>query len=168
MWIKFLIYLTLLQGTHHYIMYEDHGNSILISNYSTLLLCCWLLIMMIVLCHYTRLNTWRWVFKSSVVIYFIHLHITIQEAPEHIFVLLLYFSCVKLVRWISCILLSYQTLQHVLCTILGKSPQTNPIIGRIECKAGHGAGRPTQKMVCFYFDFFSIKKCDHGLTKPPV
>lgn len=28
------------------------------------------------------------------------------------------------------------------------SPQTNPIIARIECKAGHGAGRPTQKMVC--------------------
>jgi prolyl oligopeptidase len=23
----------------------------------------------------------------------------------------------------------------------------NPIIGRIEVKAGHGAGRPTQKMV---------------------
>lgn len=41
----------------------------------------------------------------------------------------------------------FQTLQHVLITSLEKSPQTNPIIGRIECKAGHGAGRPTQKMV---------------------
>ncbi|GMJ10604.1 hypothetical protein like AT1G76140 [Hibiscus trionum] len=39
------------------------------------------------------------------------------------------------------------TLQYVLCTSLEKSPQTNPIIGRIECKAGHGAGRPTQKMI---------------------
>lgn len=40
-------------------------------------------------------------------------------------------------------------MQYVLCTSLEKSPQTNPIIGRIECKAGHGAGRPTQKMVSF-------------------
>lgn len=40
-----------------------------------------------------------------------------------------------------------QTLQYVLVTSLDKSPQTNPIIGRIECKAGHGAGRPTKKMV---------------------
>ncbi|OMO75515.1 hypothetical protein COLO4_26055 [Corchorus olitorius] len=39
------------------------------------------------------------------------------------------------------------TMQYVLCTSLEKSPQTNPIIGRIECKAGHGAGRPTQKMI---------------------
>lgn len=41
-------------------------------------------------------------------------------------------------------------MQYVLCTSLEKSPQTNPIIGRIECKAGHGAGRPTQKMVIYY------------------
>lgn len=38
-------------------------------------------------------------------------------------------------------------MQYVLCTSLENSPQTNPIIGRIECKAGHGAGRPTKKMV---------------------
>ena len=38
-------------------------------------------------------------------------------------------------------------MQYVLCTSVENSPQTNPIIGRIECKAGHGAGRPTQKMV---------------------
>jgi len=38
-------------------------------------------------------------------------------------------------------------MQHVLCTSLEESPQTNPIIGRIDCKSGHGAGRPTQKMV---------------------
>ncbi|KAL3514836.1 hypothetical protein ACH5RR_027553 [Cinchona calisaya] len=39
------------------------------------------------------------------------------------------------------------TLQYVLCTSLENSPQTNPIIGRIEREAGHGAGRPTQKMI---------------------
>ncbi|KAL7155572.1 hypothetical protein ABFS83_03G084000 [Erythranthe nasuta] len=39
------------------------------------------------------------------------------------------------------------TLQHVLCTSVEKSPQTNPIIGRIEHKAGHGAGMPTQKII---------------------
>ncbi|XP_048130564.1 prolyl endopeptidase-like isoform X1 [Rhodamnia argentea] len=39
------------------------------------------------------------------------------------------------------------TMQYVLCTSLEKSPQRNPIVGRIECKAGHGAGRPTKKMV---------------------
>ncbi|RDY07371.1 Prolyl endopeptidase, partial [Mucuna pruriens] len=39
------------------------------------------------------------------------------------------------------------TMQYVLVTSLDKSPQTNPIIGRIECKAGHGAGRPTQKLI---------------------
>lgn len=39
------------------------------------------------------------------------------------------------------------TMQHVLCTSRERSPQTNPIVGRIECKAGHGAGRPTQKMI---------------------
>lgn len=39
------------------------------------------------------------------------------------------------------------TMHYVLCTSLENSPQINPIIGRIECKAGHGAGRPTQKMI---------------------
>ncbi|XP_010536444.1 PREDICTED: prolyl endopeptidase-like [Tarenaya hassleriana] len=39
------------------------------------------------------------------------------------------------------------TMQHVLCTSLENSPQTKPIISRIEVKAGHGAGRPTQKMI---------------------
>ena len=47
-----------------------------------------------------------------------------------------------------------QTMQYVLCTSLEKSPQTNPIIGRIECKAGHGAGRPTQKLVIFLLYLF--------------
>lgn len=38
-------------------------------------------------------------------------------------------------------------MQHELCKSVEKSPQTNPIIGRIEQKAGHGAGMPTQKIV---------------------
>ncbi|KAG2692876.1 hypothetical protein I3760_08G072400 [Carya illinoinensis] len=45
------------------------------------------------------------------------------------------------------------TMQYVLCTSLENSPQTNPIIGRIECKAGHGAGRPTQKLVIIFFNY---------------
>ncbi|TXG51967.1 hypothetical protein EZV62_021136 [Acer yangbiense] len=48
------------------------------------------------------------------------------------------------------------TMQHVLCTSLENSPQTNPIIGRIECKAGHGAGRPTQKMIDEAADRYSF------------
>jgi prolyl oligopeptidase len=39
------------------------------------------------------------------------------------------------------------TMQYELGLSLENSPQTNPIIARIEVKAGHGAGRPTQKMV---------------------
>ncbi|CAI0382351.1 unnamed protein product [Linum tenue] len=39
------------------------------------------------------------------------------------------------------------TLQYLLCTSLENSPQTNSIIGRIDRKSGHGAGRPTQKMI---------------------
>ncbi|KAM1387799.1 hypothetical protein ACFX2I_016000 [Malus domestica] len=48
------------------------------------------------------------------------------------------------------------TLQYVLITSLENSPQTNPIIGRIECKAGHGAGRPTQKMIDEAADRYSF------------
>ncbi|KAJ0255913.1 Prolyl oligopeptidase family protein [Hirschfeldia incana] len=48
------------------------------------------------------------------------------------------------------------TLQHVLCTSLENSPQTNPIIGRIEVKAGHGAGRPTKKMIDEAADRYSF------------
>uniref|UniRef100_A0A1J3DDR7 Prolyl endopeptidase n=1 Tax=Noccaea caerulescens TaxID=107243 RepID=A0A1J3DDR7_NOCCA len=39
------------------------------------------------------------------------------------------------------------TMQYELGLSLENSPQTNPIIARIEVKAGHGAGRPTQKMI---------------------
>ncbi|GAV56699.1 Peptidase_S9 domain-containing protein/Peptidase_S9_N domain-containing protein [Cephalotus follicularis] len=48
------------------------------------------------------------------------------------------------------------TMQYVLCTSLDNSAQTNPIIGRIECKAGHGAGRPTQKTIDEAADRYSF------------
>ena len=38
-------------------------------------------------------------------------------------------------------------MQHVLRAGLEGSPQTNPIIARIERKSGHGCGRSTQKIV---------------------
>lgn len=48
------------------------------------------------------------------------------------------------------------TMQYELCSSLEESPQTNPIIGRIDCKAGHGGGRPTQKMIDEAADRFSF------------
>ncbi|KAK8944369.1 hypothetical protein KSP39_PZI007750 [Platanthera zijinensis] len=39
------------------------------------------------------------------------------------------------------------TMQYILCTSLENSPQKNPIIARIDLKSGHGAGRPTQKLI---------------------
>jgi prolyl oligopeptidase len=39
-------------------------------------------------------------------------------------------------------------MQHVLRAGEEGSPQTNPIIARIERKSGHGCGRSTQKIVC--------------------
>ncbi|XP_024373038.1 uncharacterized protein [Physcomitrium patens] len=48
------------------------------------------------------------------------------------------------------------TLQHELCTSVEDSPQTNPIIGRIDKKAGHGCGRPTQKMINEVSDTYSF------------
>ncbi|OVA16005.1 Peptidase S9 [Macleaya cordata] len=48
------------------------------------------------------------------------------------------------------------TMQYVLCTSLENSSQTNPIIGRIDRKAGHGAGRPTQKMIDEAADRYSF------------
>ncbi|XP_038979769.1 prolyl endopeptidase-like [Phoenix dactylifera] len=56
------------------------------------------------------------------------------------------------------------TMQYVLCMSVENSPQTNPIIGRIECKAGHGAGRPTQKMIDEAADRFSFVAKVMGLT----
>ncbi|KAF8377751.1 hypothetical protein HHK36_031136 [Tetracentron sinense] len=48
------------------------------------------------------------------------------------------------------------TMQYFLCTSLEKSPQTNPIIARIDQKAGHGAGRPTQKLIDEAADRYSF------------
>ncbi|MQL84780.1 hypothetical protein Taro_017306 [Colocasia esculenta] len=48
------------------------------------------------------------------------------------------------------------TMQYILCTSLDDSPQTNPIVGRIEQKSGHGAGRPTQKMIDEAADRYSF------------
>ncbi|XWS20885.1 hypothetical protein CRYUN_Cryun30bG0007400 [Craigia yunnanensis] len=56
------------------------------------------------------------------------------------------------------------TMQYVLCTSLENSPQTNPIIGRIECKAGHGCGRPTQKLIDEAADRYSFMAKVLGAT----
>ncbi|KAK7311002.1 hypothetical protein RJT34_08839 [Clitoria ternatea] len=48
------------------------------------------------------------------------------------------------------------TMQHVLCTSLERSPQTNPIIARIECWFGHGMGRPTQQLIDEAADRYSF------------
>ncbi|KAJ3681936.1 hypothetical protein LUZ60_014509 [Juncus effusus] len=48
------------------------------------------------------------------------------------------------------------TMQYTLCTSIENSPQTNPIIGRIEQKAGHGAGRPTKKLIEHAADRYSF------------
>ncbi|XP_058785500.1 uncharacterized protein LOC131660300 [Vicia villosa] len=48
------------------------------------------------------------------------------------------------------------TLQYELCSSLKESPQTNPIIGRIDCKSGHGGGRPTQKLIDEAADRYSF------------
>lgn len=56
---------------------------------------------------------------------------------------------------------SIATLQHVL----GKLPQqTNPLIARIETKAGHGRGKPTAKLVSiFIINYKKIYR--HSLIK---
>ncbi|KAF3321141.1 prolyl endopeptidase [Carex littledalei] len=48
------------------------------------------------------------------------------------------------------------TMQYVLCTSVEDSPQKNPIIGRIDRKAGHGSGRPTQKLIDEAADRYSF------------
>uniref|UniRef100_A0A0E0BVV2 prolyl oligopeptidase n=1 Tax=Oryza meridionalis TaxID=40149 RepID=A0A0E0BVV2_9ORYZ len=48
------------------------------------------------------------------------------------------------------------TLQYVLCTSIEDTPQVNPIIGRIDIKSGHGAGRPTKKMIDEVADRYSF------------
>ncbi|WOH06644.1 hypothetical protein DCAR_0626072 [Daucus carota subsp. sativus] len=48
------------------------------------------------------------------------------------------------------------TMQYVLCTSTSANLQNNPIIGRIDCKAGHGCGRPTQKVIDETADRYSF------------
>lgn len=46
------------------------------------------------------------------------------------------------------------TLQHALCG--PDSPQTNPLVTRIEVRAGHGAGKPTAKVIAENAAMFSF------------
>ncbi|XXG86339.1 hypothetical protein AAC387_Pa11g1255 [Persea americana] len=48
------------------------------------------------------------------------------------------------------------TMQYVLCTSVENTPQRNPIIARIARKAGHGAGKPTKKMIDETADRYSF------------
>jgi prolyl oligopeptidase len=48
------------------------------------------------------------------------------------------------------------TLHYELCTSVENSPQTNPLIARIDTKAGHGSGRPTQKIIDEASDAYSF------------
>ncbi|KAG2243297.1 hypothetical protein Bca52824_094866 [Brassica carinata] len=63
------------------------------------------------------------------------------------------------------------TLQHVLCTSLENSPQTNPIIGRIEVKAGHGAEfsmlsfTSYNKQFPWLTDFENVKQIDEAADR---
>eukprot|EP01018_Ginkgo_biloba_P021350 Gb_19228 [translate_table: standard] len=67
-------------------------------------------------------------------------------------------GCMCLLNWFVGYLENNRvlTMQYVLCNSVENSPQTNPIIARIDTKAGHGAGRPTQKLAnsSFYFGAF--------------
>ncbi|CAM0947124.1 unnamed protein product [Alopecurus aequalis] len=56
------------------------------------------------------------------------------------------------------------TMQYVLCTSIEDSPQTNPIIGRIDRKSGHGAGRPTKKLIDEAADRYSFMAKMLGTT----
>ena len=38
-------------------------------------------------------------------------------------------------------------MQYIICKSVENSPQTTPIVGRIDTKSGHGVGRPTQKLI---------------------
>lgn len=44
----------------------------------------------------------------------------------------------------------YYTLQDV------KDTQTNPVIARVEVKAGHGAGKPTHKIASFLYSNYIV------------
>lgn len=48
------------------------------------------------------------------------------------------------------------TLQHALAGRDGESLQRNPLLARYETKAGHGAGKPTEKIIAEYADIFGF------------
>lgn len=47
------------------------------------------------------------------------------------------------------------TLQHVLAGAPG-SQQRNPLLARVEVRAGHGAGKPTDKVIAETTDMFAF------------
>lgn len=48
------------------------------------------------------------------------------------------------------------TLQHTLAGNRDDCLQRNPLLGRYETKAGHGAGKPTEKIIAEYADIFGF------------
>ena len=48
------------------------------------------------------------------------------------------------------------TLQHTLAGGGEESLQRNPLLARYETKAGHGAGKPTEKIIAEYADIFGF------------
>jgi prolyl oligopeptidase len=53
------------------------------------------------------------------------------------------------------------TLQHVLCSG-DSSSQTNPLLARYEVRAGHGAGKPTEKIIQETSDILSFAAATMG------
>ena len=47
------------------------------------------------------------------------------------------------------------TMQHTAATIEG-SEQLNPLIARVEVRAGHGAGKPTDKIIAEAADIYAF------------
>lgn len=48
------------------------------------------------------------------------------------------------------------TLQHELCGDTERSVQRNPLLIRVETRAGHGAGKPTAKIIQEAADSYSF------------
>jgi prolyl oligopeptidase len=56
------------------------------------------------------------------------------------------------------------TLQQVAAAVGEASPQKNPLVGRIETRAGHGAGKPTAKVIEETSDLFAFAAAAVGAT----